>query len=53
MPRFKVKRRTLSVKGKLKLALNFFFSLHLALQVYKQIGMFSERDVVKERSSER
>lgn len=53
MPRFKVKHRTLSVKGKLRLALNLFLSLHLALQAYKQVLMFLERDPITERSSER
>lgn len=53
MPHLKVKHRTLSVKGKLKLALNLFLSLHLALQVYKQILMFLERDLISKRSSER
>lgn len=53
MPRFKVKCRTSSVKGKLKLALNLFLFLYVALQVYKQIQMFLEGDLVTEWSSER
>jgi len=51
MPCYKIKNFV--SEGKLRLALNFAFSLHRAVSVSKQTLMFLERDLITKKISER